>query len=247
MLGGCGARFHAAVRPDGAVADAGWAPRRARAAIRFRDPAVLRFDDRQAHQPWRPPATRRGASLFMASNARSRSASPPIRRFSPPACGIPHSPQAKRPRRSSAGIATSCWRRAWMQLPRRRWRRCCFYVTDRHAPPWRSGRSLAATFPVPARVELDHGIHDLEIARERDGGYVASRDGREHTFEIDELGCDSHSLPQRRPCGIGKVLPRRRSIFISCTGASRFRSAISLWPRRPPRRRPAATARSAPR
>ncbi len=65
------------------------------------------------------------------------------------------------------------------------------YVTDPFAPPWRSGRSLAATFPVPARVELDHGIHDLEIARERDGAYVASRDGGEHRFEIDELGCDT--------------------------------------------------------
>ncbi len=64
-------------------------------------------------------------------------------------------------------------------------------VTDRHAPRWRSGRSLAATFPVPARVGLDHGIHEVEIARQRDGGYVASGDGREHTFEIDELGCDS--------------------------------------------------------
>ena len=36
-------------------------PRRARAAIRLRDSAVLRFDDRQADQPWRRPATRRGA------------------------------------------------------------------------------------------------------------------------------------------------------------------------------------------
>src|SRR5258707_5716477 len=28
------------------------------------------------------------------------------------------------------------------------------YVTDPHAPPWRSGRTLAATFPLPARIEL---------------------------------------------------------------------------------------------
>jgi geranyl-CoA carboxylase alpha subunit len=68
------------------------------------------------------------------------------------------------------------------------------HVTDRHAPRWRSGRSLAATFPVPARVGLDHGIHELEIARRRDGGYVASRDGREYAFEIDEFGCDSIRL-----------------------------------------------------
>ncbi len=47
---------------DGAVADAGRHPRRARAAIRLRDSAVLRFDDRQDHQPWRQAATRRGAS-----------------------------------------------------------------------------------------------------------------------------------------------------------------------------------------
>ena len=32
-----------------------------------------------------------------------------------------------------------------------------------------SGRRLA--------IELDHGIHELEIVRERDGGYLASLDG----------------------------------------------------------------------
>ena len=48
------------------------------------------------------------------------------------------------------------------------------YVTDPHAPPWRSGRSLAATFPLPLRIELGHGVHEVEIVRERDGGYVAS-------------------------------------------------------------------------
>jgi geranyl-CoA carboxylase alpha subunit len=64
------------------------------------------------------------------------------------------------------------------------------YVTDPHAPPWRNGRTLAATFPVPIRIEFDHGIHDLEIVRERDGGYAASLDGSEHRFEIDELARD---------------------------------------------------------
>ena len=65
------------------------------------------------------------------------------------------------------------------------------YVTEPHAPPWRSGRSLAATFPIPIRIEFDHGAHDVEIVRERDGGYVASFDGSEHRFEIDELGGDT--------------------------------------------------------
>jgi geranyl-CoA carboxylase alpha subunit len=65
------------------------------------------------------------------------------------------------------------------------------YVTDANAPPWRSGRSLAAAFPLPVRVELDHGVYDLDVARERDGGYVASSDGAKHRFEIDELGSDT--------------------------------------------------------
>ncbi len=65
------------------------------------------------------------------------------------------------------------------------------YVTDPHAPPWRRGRTLAATFPLPLRIEINGGIHDLEIVRERDGGYVASLEGGEYRFEIDELGRDS--------------------------------------------------------
>jgi geranyl-CoA carboxylase alpha subunit len=65
------------------------------------------------------------------------------------------------------------------------------HVTDRHAPPWRKGRTLAATFPVPARIEVDGKIHELEVVRERDGGTVASADGNEVRFEIDELGRDA--------------------------------------------------------
>ncbi len=61
------------------------------------------------------------------------------------------------------------------------------YVTDPFAPPWRSGRSLAATFPLPVRVELDHAVYAIEIVRERDGGYAARLDGTEYRFEIDEL------------------------------------------------------------
>jgi geranyl-CoA carboxylase alpha subunit len=64
-------------------------------------------------------------------------------------------------------------------------------VTDPHAPLWRKGRSLAATFPIAARLEFDHGIQDLEISRERDGSYTIQIDGREHRFEIGELGCDT--------------------------------------------------------
>jgi geranyl-CoA carboxylase alpha subunit len=65
------------------------------------------------------------------------------------------------------------------------------YVTDMNAPPWRKGRTLAATFPIAARIEMNHRISELEIVRERDGGYVTSGGGNEVRFEIDELGSDA--------------------------------------------------------
>jgi geranyl-CoA carboxylase alpha subunit len=65
------------------------------------------------------------------------------------------------------------------------------YVTNPHAPPWRSGRSLAATFPLTARIDLGHGVHEVDIVRERDGSYLASLLGGEQRFEIDELGRDT--------------------------------------------------------
>jgi geranyl-CoA carboxylase alpha subunit len=58
------------------------------------------------------------------------------------------------------------------------------YVTDPFAPKWQSGRSLAATFPVPVRIELDHGVHDVEVARERDGFYVAGLESTLYRAEV---------------------------------------------------------------
>src|SRR5690349_12894312 len=65
------------------------------------------------------------------------------------------------------------------------------YVSNPCAPPWRAGRSLAATFPLAARFELGGKIHEIEIVRERDGGYVARNNGDMHRFEIEELTGDS--------------------------------------------------------
>ena len=65
------------------------------------------------------------------------------------------------------------------------------HVTDRHARPWKKGRTLAATFPVPARIEFGGIMHELEIAGDRDGSYVASVNGNDMRFEIDELDRDS--------------------------------------------------------
>jgi geranyl-CoA carboxylase alpha subunit len=64
-------------------------------------------------------------------------------------------------------------------------------VTDAHAPRWCAGRTLAATFPQPVRLEIDRGIHDLELVREREGGYAADLGGEVYRFEIDELGPDT--------------------------------------------------------
>jgi len=65
------------------------------------------------------------------------------------------------------------------------------YVTNPHAPSWRCGRSLAATFPLPARVEIEGRTHELEVTRLRDGGYVVVVDAQEHRFELDELGSET--------------------------------------------------------
>jgi geranyl-CoA carboxylase alpha subunit len=65
------------------------------------------------------------------------------------------------------------------------------YVTNPHAPPWRGGRSLAATFPLATRVDLGKSVHEVEIVRDRDGGYIASLNSHVHRFEVEELGRDS--------------------------------------------------------
>jgi geranyl-CoA carboxylase alpha subunit len=65
------------------------------------------------------------------------------------------------------------------------------YVSDIHAPPWRSGRSLAAAFPLPLRFELDGVVHDAEVGRERDGGHYANLENTPYRVEIDGLDGDS--------------------------------------------------------
>jgi geranyl-CoA carboxylase alpha subunit len=65
------------------------------------------------------------------------------------------------------------------------------HLTDRHAPLWHKGRSLSATFPVPLRVGIDRHIHELEIVRQREGGYIANLAGSDLRFEIEELGRDT--------------------------------------------------------
>ena len=65
------------------------------------------------------------------------------------------------------------------------------YVSDPFAQPWRGGRTLAASFPVPVRVELDHAIHELEVGRERDGGYLATLENMAYRIEIHAIDVDT--------------------------------------------------------
>ncbi|MEZ5821961.1 MAG: acetyl-CoA carboxylase biotin carboxylase subunit [Xanthobacteraceae bacterium] len=61
------------------------------------------------------------------------------------------------------------------------------YVSSPHARPWRAGRSLAATFPLATRFSIAGKTHEIEVVRERDGGYVVSRNGETVRFEIEAL------------------------------------------------------------
>ncbi len=91
-------------------------------------------------------------------------------------------------------------------------------VTDAHAPPWRAGRTLAATFPQPVRLEIDRGIHDLELVREREGGYAADLGGEVYRFEIDELGSDTIRFRSRGLMEFGEFFSRPRPALFPVPG-----------------------------
>ncbi|PJG51084.1 3-methylcrotonyl-CoA carboxylase [Bradyrhizobium forestalis] len=65
------------------------------------------------------------------------------------------------------------------------------YVTNPRAPLWQGGRSLAATFPLPAKVEIAGHVHELDIMRERDGSYTVATGGRRDRFAIEQLDADA--------------------------------------------------------
>jgi geranyl-CoA carboxylase alpha subunit len=65
------------------------------------------------------------------------------------------------------------------------------YVSNPRAPPWRGGRSLAANFPLRMRLAIDGKSEEIEIVRQREGDYVASRNSDTDRFEIEDLSGDS--------------------------------------------------------
>ena len=64
------------------------------------------------------------------------------------------------------------------------------YVTNPRAPSWQGGRSLSATFPLPAKIEIAGQTLELEVMRERDGSYTVVHIGRQDRFEIEQLDAD---------------------------------------------------------
>ncbi|HTO62559.1 MAG TPA: biotin carboxylase N-terminal domain-containing protein [Bradyrhizobium sp.] len=78
------------------------------------------------------------------------------------------------------------------------------YVTNPHAPVWRSGRSLGPSFPVPLRLEIASAAHEVEVLRERDGLYLIETNSMSHRFEIDAI--DASTIRLRA----GDVLHRAR-------------------------------------
>jgi len=67
-------------------------------------------------------------------------------------------------------------------------------VTHPLARPWRSGRTLAAAFPMPLRLDIDGKVHEVELLRLREGGYRVNESGREHGFVLEQLTRDTVRL-----------------------------------------------------
>jgi geranyl-CoA carboxylase alpha subunit len=104
------------------------------------------------------------------------------------------------------------------------------YVAGRHAPPWRKGRSLSATFPVPLRIEIDRHVHELEIVREREGGYIANAGGGKVHIDIDELGRDSIRYSVAGLTGEARFCRDADSLYILNRGINRACRNLTLAP-----------------
>jgi geranyl-CoA carboxylase alpha subunit len=94
------------------------------------------------------------------------------------------------------------------------------YVTNPHAPPWRGGRSLAATFPLTMRIDPGQGAQEVDIVRGRDGGYVTFVAGCELRFEIDELGTDTIRFRTDGIMESARFLRDRDRLFVLHRGAT---------------------------
>ncbi|MBP0110915.1 acetyl-CoA carboxylase biotin carboxylase subunit [Bradyrhizobium vignae] len=92
------------------------------------------------------------------------------------------------------------------------------YVTNPRAPLWQGGRSLAATFPLPAKIEIAGERYELEVTRERDGSYSVVVDGRQDRFEIDQLDPDSIRFRHDGVMDSAKVLRDGDRLYVQHRG-----------------------------
>jgi geranyl-CoA carboxylase alpha subunit len=61
------------------------------------------------------------------------------------------------------------------------------YATGRGHHPWRGGRALRPSFPLPLRIEMGGATHEVEVIRRRDGSYAVSENGRAWSIAINRL------------------------------------------------------------
>jgi geranyl-CoA carboxylase alpha subunit len=64
-------------------------------------------------------------------------------------------------------------------------------VTHPHARPWRGGRTLAAPFPIPLRLEIDGKAHEVELLPTREGDYRVSDNEHEYGLGLEQLTPES--------------------------------------------------------
>jgi geranyl-CoA carboxylase alpha subunit len=104
------------------------------------------------------------------------------------------------------------------------------YVTNPHAPPWRRGRSLAATFPLALRIDFGRGVEEIEIVRERDGCYLAGHNGEQRRFEIEELTGDTIRFLESRVIERARFLRDGDRLHILHRGVTHSVQDLTLTP-----------------
>jgi len=92
------------------------------------------------------------------------------------------------------------------------------YVTNPRAPSWQGGRSLAAPFPLPAKIEIAGEKYELEVTRERDGSYSVVVDGRQDRFEVEQLDPDSIRFRHDGVMDSAKVLRDGDRLYVQHRG-----------------------------
>ena len=75
------------------------------------------------------------------------------------------------------------------------------------------GRSLAAAFPIATRLAIGQRDYEIEIVRERDGGYARPRGISSVPFEIDGVGGDTIRFRQSGRQQSAKFLRRDDRLY----------------------------------